>query len=125
MKWIRGCNGLHSAGLQDGALVYAASLSGGPTMNHYFRESILRPGQGKANMGRAAVWAGLIAMLLISFYARAQNIVGSQVNGTITDSSGALVIGAEITVTGTATGVAYHAVSDNLGAYHVTNLPPG
>ncbi|MFZ0631798.1 MAG: TonB-dependent receptor [Acidobacteriaceae bacterium] len=64
-------------------------------------------------------------MLSISFSARAQNIVSSQVNGTVTDASGALVVGAGVSVTNVATGVVYHAQTDNLGSYHVTDLPPG
>jgi Carboxypeptidase regulatory-like domain len=49
----------------------------------------------------------------------------SAVNGTVTDSTGAVVTGANITVTNSATGVAYSATSDNLGSYHITQLPPG
>ncbi|MGA8161041.1 MAG: TonB-dependent receptor, partial [Acidobacteriaceae bacterium] len=47
------------------------------------------------------------------------------VNGTVTDASGALVVGAGVSVTNVATGVVYHAQTDNLGSYHVTDLPPG
>jgi hypothetical protein len=64
-------------------------------------------------------------MLSISFSARGQNNVSSQVNGTVTDASGALVVGASVSITNVATGVAYHAQTDNLGSYHVTDLPPG
>ncbi|MGB7356276.1 MAG: TonB-dependent receptor [Acidobacteriaceae bacterium] len=74
---------------------------------------------------RLAFGAALVLMLSISFSARAQNIVSSQVNGTVTDASGALVVGAGVSVTNVATGVVYHAQTDNLGSYHVTDLPPG
>ena len=49
----------------------------------------------------------------------------SSVYGTISDSAGAVVVGAGVTVTNTATGVVYHSTSDNGGAYRVTQLPPG
>jgi len=49
----------------------------------------------------------------------------SAVSGNVTDSTGAIVIGASVVVTNTATGVVYSATTDNLGAYHVTQLPPG
>jgi hypothetical protein len=49
----------------------------------------------------------------------------SAVNGTVTDATGAIVVGANITVTNVATGVTYSATSDSIGAFHVTQLPPG
>ena len=52
-------------------------------------------------------------------------VTTGQVNGVVTDSSGAIVIGASVTISNTATGIVYHAITDSLGAYHITNLPPG
>ncbi len=49
----------------------------------------------------------------------------AQVNGTVTDSSGAIVIGANVTITNTATGILHREQTDSLGAYHITELPPG
>jgi hypothetical protein len=49
----------------------------------------------------------------------------SAVNGNVTDSTGAIVIGASVEITNAGTGVVYSATSDGLGAYHVTQLPPG
>lgn len=66
----------------------------------------------------------LAALLVSSVPGRAQSTT-SAVNGTVADSTGAIVIGASILVTNSATGVAYSATTDNLGAYHVTQLPPG
>jgi len=66
----------------------------------------------------------LAAILSASVLARAQGTT-SQVNGTVTDSTGAIVIGANATITSTATGLVYRATTDSLGAYHITNLPPG
>jgi hypothetical protein len=66
----------------------------------------------------------LAIILSSSMIGRAQSTT-SQVNGTVTDSTGAIVIGASITIANTATGLVYHALTDGLGAYHITNLPPG
>jgi len=83
------------------------------------------PNRYQKNRSRTNFVAALILALILPFAAHAQNTVSSQVNGTVTDSSGAIIITADVTVTNTATGVAYHAVTDNLGNYHATNLPPG
>src|SRR6185437_2352358 len=56
---------------------------------------------------------------------RAQNITTSQVNGTVTDSTGAVVPGASIAITNSATGVVHRAKTDGAGAYHVSDLLPG
>jgi len=66
----------------------------------------------------------LVIFLFSSMFGRAQSTT-SAVNGTVTDSTGAIVVGANILVNNTATGVVYSAASDTLGAYHVTQLPPG
>lgn len=94
-------------------------------MKHQIRERSSRPNSVEKASRRLAFGAALILMLSISFSARAQNIVSSQVNGTVTDASGALVVGASVSVTNIATGVVYPAQTDNLGSYHVTDLPPG
>jgi hypothetical protein len=59
-----------------------------------------------------------------SMIGRAQSTT-SAVNGTVTDSSGAVVVGADITLVNIATGLEYHATTDNSGLYHATQLPPG
>jgi hypothetical protein len=66
----------------------------------------------------------LAVIISSSMIGRAQSTT-SQVNGTVTDSTGAIVIGASVTMANTATGLVYHAMTDSLGAYHITNLPPG
>jgi Carboxypeptidase regulatory-like domain len=67
----------------------------------------------------------LFLCLFVATTSQAQTITSSQINGTVTDSSGALVIGANVSVTNSATGIIYHAVTDSLGSYHVTELLPG
>jgi len=53
-----------------------------------------------------------------------QGITGS-INGTISDSSGAVVPGATITATNTSTGVAAKTISDAAGRYAFPSLAPG
>ncbi len=75
---------------------------------------------------RCAVFCtALVFILLGAVSARAQSTVSSQVNGTVTDTSGALVVGASVSVTNVATGVVYRTQTDNQGSYHVTDMPPG
>src|ERR1700684_2181836 len=74
-----------------------------------------------------AAFAGLAILFLAvcgSLGARAQGTT-SAVDGTTMDSTGAAIVDAKVTVTNTATGVNYTATSNNLGVFHVTQLPPG
>jgi outer membrane receptor protein involved in Fe transport len=76
---------------------------------------------------RAAFFLAIITVLLLAIAAMpgyAQSTT-SGVSGTITDATGAVVEGAQITVTNVATGVTYHSATDGMGAYRVTQLPPG
>lgn len=57
--------------------------------------------------------------------ARAQAAASAQLNGTITDPSGATVANATITVRNTATNASYTATSNGSGFYAVPNLQPG
>jgi hypothetical protein len=71
----------------------------------------------------AAVVAVCLCILGQSIPAVGQALGG--VTGTVTDSSGALVPGAQITVTNEATGVLAKAVSTQAGSFSVTALAPG
>jgi hypothetical protein len=62
--------------------------------------------------------------LLLSIPAFAQNYTG-RISGTVTDSSGAVIPKAEITVTHQETKVAVKATTNNNGYYIVTNLQVG
>jgi hypothetical protein len=66
----------------------------------------------------------LLATLLIGININAQVSTGT-ILGTITDSSGAVVAGAKVTVTNEGTNVAHVVVSNNAGLYTVPNLAPG
>jgi hypothetical protein len=75
-------------------------------------------------MRRVAFAATLAVIILSSMVGRAQSTT-SAVNGTVTDSTGAVVVGASISVVNTATGIVHRTTSDSLGSYHVTQLAPG
>ena len=68
--------------------------------------------------------SSLVAMALVwGLPAFAQTSAG--VKGVVTDSSGALVPGAEITVTNLDTGARRHTLATETGAYEVPLLQPG
>ena len=49
----------------------------------------------------------------------------SSLIGSVTDTTGAVVVGATVAVTSNATGIEYGATVDSQGAYRVSQLPPG
>jgi Carboxypeptidase regulatory-like domain/TonB dependent receptor len=62
-------------------------------------------------------------LFLLSAYALAQ--FGASIEGTVTDKSGAVVSGANVTVTDQATGVGRNTVTSSAGFYRVAGLTPG
>lgn len=76
-------------------------------------------------MKRAARWVLLAALSLLScLVTHAQTTAGSIV-GKITDSSGAVVPNAAVTIANVGTGITNKTTSDGEGNYVVTPLPPG
>ena len=69
----------------------------------------------------AILWL-LFLLLPVSVQAQSMN---ASVNGTVLDPSGAVVPGAELTLTSMATGVASRTVSDPEGRYSFPNLQSG
>src|SRR5438045_3775729 len=65
----------------------------------------------------------LLLLLLSPFAASGQN--QSQLTGTITDNTGAVVVGATVIAHNTETGVQYKAASNNDGVYVLPFVPPG
>jgi len=63
--------------------------------------------------------------LIVVFSAVASFAQTGSIAGTVTDSSGAIVQGAEVTVRNTATNEAHRATSSSDGTYSVTNLTVG
>src|SRR6266853_522231 len=71
------------------------------------------------------VFALIFALcLIVSFPLHAQ-VTGATLSGTITDASGGVIAGAEISVRNTATGIIRNTTTDSTGFYTVPNLIPG
>jgi hypothetical protein len=66
----------------------------------------------------------MLTCLLIPATALAQQAT-AELNGRVTDTSGAVLPGVTVTATQTATGLERTAVTDGTGGYLITNLPPG
>src|SRR6266498_25360 len=66
-----------------------------------------------------------LAVLFLSATAIAQESGGATVNGTVTDPSGALIAGAKITATQTATGAQRSTQTSTAGLYSLSALAAG
>jgi len=71
------------------------------------------------------VVVGLFAVLLAAGAALAQGGSTAQISGTVTDESGGVLPGADVTATQTETGVTRTVITDTDGAYVLSNLPLG
>src|SRR6516164_4536265 len=80
----------------------------------------------KSMNARRSVVAVLGLMLLLAFASSTSWAqFNSQINGTVTDPSGAVVPDATVTVTNVATGVTRTAQTSSSGTYIISSLPPG
>src|SRR5258707_5109336 len=71
------------------------------------------------------LFAGILGFcLMVSLPLHAQ-VTGATISGTITDASGGVIVGAEISVRNTATGINRNTTTDSAGFYTVPNLIPG
>ena len=68
-------------------------------------------------------WVGLVISVFGSVAAHGQAV--SQISGTTSDASGAVVPGVEVTATQTDTGIKRVVATDATGSYILTNLPIG
>src|SRR3979490_2375812 len=66
---------------------------------------------------------GLLFLILVSASAFAQFEKGA-IGGTVTDSTGALVVGAEVKATSVNTGVVRTTVTNDAGIFTLSNLTP-
>ncbi len=77
---------------------------------------------------RSCTRAGLV-LLTLCLALSSTKLLYAQANagitGTVTDSSGAIVAGATVTITNQGTGLENHATSTSAGTYSVTGLTPG
>jgi hypothetical protein len=80
------------------------------------------------SVGRSGMrWLGSLLLLAslwacVSLTASAQTIVGS-ITGVVSDPTGAVVPGAKVLLTDTNKGYTYHAVTDSVGRYVISDLP--
>src|SRR5205814_7220684 len=72
-----------------------------------------------------AVFTALFISLLTCGRAWGQAGSTAQVSGSVKDQTGAVLPGAEVTLTQTETGLARNAVTNETGSYTLTNLPVG
>lgn len=76
--------------------------------------------------GTVAVLAPILCLVCLLFSClRLQAQVENGVNGTVVDSTGAVIVGATVTVTNNATGVVAHAVTSSAGTFTVVGLTAG
>ena len=65
------------------------------------------------------------AVTLMIAPARAQQVTGAQISGTVSDQSGQAIAGAQVQATDLDTGIAHNTVTDGIGHYALPNLPVG
>jgi hypothetical protein len=68
---------------------------------------------------------GALLIAVFACFSVSGQTVNGRINGTVSDSSGAVVPSAAVTITNTATNATRTAVTDDGGFYTVTNLPVG
>ncbi len=78
----------------------------------------------KKSVFTLGVFLAFVFCLSISVPVHAQ-VTGATLSGTVTDASGAVIAGAEVSVRNTATGIAKDTTTDSAGFYTVPNLIPG
>jgi hypothetical protein len=67
----------------------------------------------------------LLSYLLLCIFAVGQDASTVAIRGTISDASGARIVGARVSVVSTVTGVARQTYTDNAGGFTLEMLPPG
>src|SRR5688500_3762620 len=78
----------------------------------------------KVNVSWVAVFAVLFACSLATNFSAAQSTTGT-ILGVVTDQSGAVLPGVEITVKGVETGSVQQNIAGDAGTYRVPGLVPG
>lgn len=72
-----------------------------------------------------AVRVALLIVSIVALTALAQAQFGASLQGTVIDKTGAVVSGANVTITEQATGVSHSSATDASGFYRINELPPG
>ena len=88
------------------------------------KRSIQRKAPGRASM---LGWFGavILAALTLASMANAQSVITGTITGTVADSSGAVIVGAQVQVVSEATGFVTPATSNEAGLYTARFLNPG
>ena len=77
-------------------------------------------------MNFARRWPAIsLVCVLFSLIAWSQGVSTAQMSGTVKDSTGAILPGAQVDATQTDTGLKRTAITDETGSYTLTNLPVG
>ena len=71
-----------------------------------------------------SLFVSLVGLFLCASLAHAQAVAGN-ISGTVTDASGAAIVGAQVVVTNTGTGVALTTTSNDQGRYNAPDLIVG
>ncbi len=77
---------------------------------------------------KASLRTGVLCLLLLALAASAFGqavTASSSITGTVEDSTGAVIVGAAVTVTSAATGVTRTTVTGDIGTYRIDAVPPG
>src|ERR1051325_8011592 len=69
--------------------------------------------------------AAALAVCLFATASLAQEGINASLSGTVSDTSGALIPGVEVTAKNTATGVASTTITNETGTYRFPSLQPG
>src|SRR5256885_9014315 len=101
--------------------VVADAASGGGEMKGVSRFPILR----MRSISAVSLVGMLFAVVLLAYPGRLLAQALSGITGTVTDSTGAVVADAKVTITNNATGVVRTVATSSAGTYTITDLIPG
>src|SRR5216684_2102657 len=76
-------------------------------------------------IARLVFFACILGLGLMASIPLHAQVTGATISGTITDATGAVIAGAEISVRNTATGIIRNTTADSAGFYTAPNLIPG
>src|SRR5882757_1475937 len=74
---------------------------------------------------KVALSPRMLPLLVLLFAATAFAQTTARIQGTVSDQSGAAVVGAKVTVKNTALGIERTAQTNSTGSYEIPALPPG
>src|SRR5262245_65989533 len=87
---------------------------------------VLRAGEEKQMCGRNVLSiAAALVVLLFSLPRESSAQVSAGIGGTVSDSTGALIPGVEVTATNVNTGISTTQITNEAGAYQILTLQPG